>query len=376
MSQLERCTLLKLPLEIRRLILEHLLRLEEPVFFQSRVRHPSDAPRQLWPEIICCCRQLRAEGAPILYSNTIGIRIAHDKTHVPSILGQRYGRFRHNSLCSGARTLPDTINRMSSVDIGLWLHRNDLRDRSDGTRAAVQDVTELMNRQPTWLDINVRVLAESEGGESVLYTTRTEELTAHAFINIALRPLKQLRGRRNITTQNVPHETAEMMRDLLPRTGPVFMIEEAYLCLKAWYEREQEVGIFRRDFHCNEKALLRWEDSQRGHIERRFEKGVGEALELYNIPQFMCQRQILLYQGNLLNVWRNAMVFRLDSGQLEENRAEPFLDMQGCADMAGGLPSIQGVNRIGMIHRHLDFLASIPFEAESFELEWQRRTGC
>ena len=71
--------LLNLPREIRYLVLNQLLFRLEPLDFVNDprlFRVHWQPPRLLWPEILASCKQLNAEGDPILYSNTLNVRIS------------------------------------------------------------------------------------------------------------------------------------------------------------------------------------------------------------------------------------------------------------------------------------------------------------
>ncbi|KPI35979.1 uncharacterized protein AB675_10492 [Cyphellophora attinorum] len=78
----QQLTLLGLPEEVRKLILDYLLTCDEPLFYEKSkaidkfygVRNPTPSPT-LWPAILRACKQLRDEGERILYSNELGIRI-------------------------------------------------------------------------------------------------------------------------------------------------------------------------------------------------------------------------------------------------------------------------------------------------------------
>ena len=176
--------LMDLPTEIRMMILRELLLLDQPIFFSNksdmylskkgvrlhatRAGDDPKAQRQLYPEILVACKQLKEEGTHFLYDNTIGVRITEaplfreDMMFTPrsarfklDILGPRH----YGSL---AQMPWKASERFSKVHIAVTakktpLNRSERIDEQASLQHGMVTLHRLIEAHPQWTQLIIEV---------------------------------------------------------------------------------------------------------------------------------------------------------------------------------------------------------------------------
>lgn len=224
-------SLMGLPYELRYRVLRLLMAAERPIYFEDPeyrkedekyIDHPGandpDTTRLLWPEIVACCRQLYEESMPILYGNTIGIRVG------------RLDVIRSDDELWVAENRPDShacprffspkLDRLSAVDITVYRCPRILEyNQATKMREVLRRLTAMLESRPHWTTISIRVCDHRS-----LLTAPSWMLPKYRpveqYANEVLQPLLQLRNRRVLHLQGVDPQMASKLRHYLSLDGP------------------------------------------------------------------------------------------------------------------------------------------------------------
>lgn len=342
-----KASLLSIPFEIRQQILNRLLKLNEPVFYS-----PLSRRRKLWPEILTTCKQLRDEGEPILYGNTLGVQVGDDLSAsitatgfssvwvpiLPKVLASRYNVGGEN-----ISDLPREVGRFTEIDIDFYAKRDAAgNDNRQVLRQAFATLAKEIDRRPNWRRINLSLHGED-------FTNLTHpNIPAYAqqmpHIHLfqgpvgqhlsvyVLQPLLFLRDREWVYGDNVNSYMASKLRRCLQKSGPSENINEMLIVLESYVSGMAKIRTAIPEHAWGGDGSFS-EDDFIATIQDRLERGCRSAVLAEDADRFARNRQIVLRMVALLNVWRHRCAYSADGVNLEEDK----WSVKGSLTLVGGV---------------------------------------
>jgi hypothetical protein len=159
----QRLTLLGLPVQTRKIILEILLKSSTPLWYGPKIY----SKLRLSPKILQTCKQLRDEGNPILYSNEVGIGVGYYSTRHQ----WRYQLAARKTAPRASRwnreravptSVPDAIEikewklrRLSKTFAKVSAHILQRTESIESLRLGVRALVDLVHDHEEWTHLNV-----------------------------------------------------------------------------------------------------------------------------------------------------------------------------------------------------------------------------